>query len=166
MKKLGQNKVFGIVALIFALVLAWVGTIIFETTGFLRIPLAGDVAIYWVSKALSTIILLVVAIWIIVGKGNLYFSIIALAVTAVLQIAPLVNRLVGQLGYLFDWSWAINLIITLVVYFAAIIFIFIFKINGDKYEKTLEFAKPKEIKVQDTDSFLDENGDLKGPGSY
>lgn len=166
MKKIGQNKVFGIVALIFTLVLAWVVTIIFETTGFLKLPGAADVAIYWVSKVVSTLILLVVTIWIILGKGNLYFSIFALGVTMVLQVMPLANRLLAQLTHLFDWAWAINLIITLIVYFAAIIFIFIFKINGDKYEKTLEFAKPKEIKVQETDSFLDENGDLKGPGSY
>lgn len=177
-----KNKVFGIVALLFAVVLSIILPIIFELNGILvftnakyieegvePIVLMGDLILYIISKVLVSIALLVVGGSIISGKNFVAHSILALPLTLGVQLLPLVNRLIAQISWLqveqlSTWFWSINLLITIIVLFVYVLLVFILKLNSDKTKEVEEFAKPQEIKVQPTTSYLDDNGDLKGPG--
>lgn len=159
-----KNKLFGIVALVSALILSWVICIVFNAANVLPVIHQADVATYWISKSVATVALLIIGTLLILGKGNVYTSVTTVIATAALQLLPLANRLIAQITPKVETIWVLNVILTVVIILAYIILVFAFKLVGDRYKQTLVTAKPKEIKVVETDSYLDENGDLKGPG--
>lgn len=178
-----QNKIFGTISIIFALILSIILPIIFEINGVLVFSdshyvaegvaptfLTIDLIIYIISKVLVSIALIIVGVWIISGKSFVAFSILTLPLTLAIQALPLFNRLLAQISWINvegikTWAWSINMLVTIIVLFVYILLVFVLKINSDKTKAVEKFAKPKEIKVQQTTSYMDENGDLKGPGS-
>ena len=166
------------------LLLSIVLAIIFSTVGKGALNFApwdgANIGIYWVDKILVTIALIVVVGLTAFGKSDLVASGFAWILTLVIQLLPLIPRLLsaavakpaGANSGLNNWLWAISLVISLLVIIAYVTLVFVFAMLGKRHLKTQETTKAGEIEVVSSSSTYysqegEENkgkeGKLRGP---
>lgn len=95
----------------------------------------------------------------------MYFSYLNLWITIVLQLLPVFIRLIGLFDHIeamLPYGWIISLFVCVVSMFVYVILFLMYKHQGDRYTQTLNNVRSKEIEVQDSDSYFDEHGNLKG----
>ena len=161
------NKTFGIVALASALLISILVPILLNYVGALGFYHNADLAIYIVDKILVSGFLIFLGVTMIMGKWNYYVSIKGLSLTLMIQLLPLFNRIFGLLSgieSLRKWIWAINILISVIIVILYVLFMFVLKMTSNRHEEVYERVKSEEIPVVKTTSYLDESGDLKGPG--
>lgn len=139
-----------------------------------------NIGIYWVDKILVSIGLLVVVGLTAFGKSDLVASGFAWILTLVVQLLPLIPRIIsvamvkpaGAAGSPKDWAWAISLVISLLVLIAYVTLVFVFAMLGKRHLKTQETTKAGEIEVvsasesyysQEGEENKGKEGKLRGP---
>ena len=163
-----MNKTFAILVMAFALLLSIAFPVIFAINGAMPFATGVDMGIYITDKVIVCGLIIFVGVTIMLGKWNYFISLKVISLTAAIQLLPLFNRLFGLLSYIDDikkWIWSFNILISLVILFLYVLFVFVLKMNSNRYQKVYEQVKSEEIPVQKTNSYLDENGDLRGPGA-
>ena len=164
--KTGKALGIGLIAL--AILISISLPIIFAVNHALDFATGGDMAIYIIDKVIVSGFLIFIGISVIWGKWTYFISLPVISWTLAVQLLPLFNRLFGLLSYIESirsWIWSINILLSLIILFIYVLFIFFLKMSSNKYKKVYEKVKSEEIQVQKTSSYLDDNGDLKGPGA-
>ncbi|MBE6133710.1 MAG: hypothetical protein E7178_03485 [Erysipelotrichaceae bacterium] len=164
-----SRNVFLVLLLVFTITLSVIIPILFAVNHVLEFVSNGDLVTYIISKSIVSIALIVVFISVVLGFYNHYFSVLSLYYTFALQLIPLANRGIAQLSridLLATWFWSINLIFTLVLLFVYVLLVVLYKNASDRHSAVAQQVKSKEIKVVDTDSCLDDDGNIKGPRNY
>lgn len=159
------NKLSTIIVLSFTLFLTLFFPILFACLHFWEFVGGGTLAIYIVSKVFASLALIFVFALIFLRKLNMYFSYLNLWITIVLQLLPVFIRLIGLFDHIeamLPYGWIISLFVCVVSMFVYVILFLMYKHQGDRYTQTLNNVRSKEIEVQDSDSYFDEHGNLKG----
>lgn len=162
------SKVSVTVSVLFILFLVLFFPILFACLNIWPFIGGGTLAIYIVTKVLSTIALIGIFLLIYLRKLNMYFSYLNLWITLILQLLPVIVRLIGLLDNIpamLPYGWIISLFVSVVALFVYVIVFIMYKDQGDRYTNTLKSVKSQEIEINDSSSYFDENGNLKGPKS-